>query len=63
MGTRQMYAGGDINNSQVVYLPDGRADIIFTRRGDPNRYHLVVERLYQPDERVIIDEVLPPERG
>ncbi len=60
MLVRETLARGQFNVMSQSALADGSVDIILTRRGDPNRYHLVVRDLYKSTERLLVDEVIPP---
>ncbi len=46
------------NNMMQVEQPDGSVEITLTKRGESTRYRLVVKNLYQPDEKVLSDEVI-----
>lgn len=59
MIVRKMLADGAFNTMYQISLPDGSVDVTLTRRGDPNVYRMIVCNLYQPDERVIKEEVTP----
>jgi len=58
MTGREKLAKGDFNDMSQTQLPDGSVEITLSKRGERERWRLVVRRLYQPDEQVLSDEVV-----
>ena len=57
MTLRERLARGEFNYMSQAVQPDGSVLVTLTKRGDPHVYRMTVLHLYQPDERVLREEI------
>jgi len=57
MTVRERLSRGEFNHMSQALQPGGSLLVTLTKRGDPHIYRMVVLHLYQPDERVLREEI------
>jgi len=52
---------GDFNNMTQATQPNDSVLVVLTKRGDSRIYKMLIRNLYETDEEVLWEEILPKE--